>query len=98
MNKKPLRRKLRDDFFYLLVVLFIKILRLMPRRPALMAIRLLARLAFPFARAPRQRATTNLSRVYGNGSSGYMAVEFDDVYVGDVTRAVPGVLLLLLGD
>jgi KDO2-lipid IV(A) lauroyltransferase len=69
MNKKPLRKKLRDDFFYLLVVLFIKILRLMPRRPALLAMRLLGRLAFPLARAARQRATNHLSRVYATEKS-----------------------------
>ncbi|MEN8134582.1 MAG: lysophospholipid acyltransferase family protein [Thermodesulfobacteriota bacterium] len=68
MNR-PLRKKLRDDFFYLLALSFIKLLRLMPRRPALMAMRLLARLAFPFAHAPRQRAIGHLARVYGEEKS-----------------------------
>ena len=69
MNKKPLHKKLRDDFFYLLVLIFIKMLRLMPRRPALMAMRVLGHLVFLLAKAPRQRATENLSRVYGTEKS-----------------------------
>ncbi len=69
MNNRPLRKKLRDDFFYLLALSFIKILRLAPRRPALIAMRFLARLAFPFAIAPRQRALTHLSMVYGKAKN-----------------------------
>ncbi len=39
-----------------------------------------------------------VSRVYGNGSSGYMAVEFDDVYVGELLKAMPWLPLLLFND
>ncbi len=69
MNKRPLHKKLRDDFFYILVLLFIRILRLTPRRPALAFMRLMGRLAFLTARAPRQRAITHLARVYGDEMS-----------------------------
>jgi KDO2-lipid IV(A) lauroyltransferase len=80
MNAKPLYKKLRDDFFYILVMLFIKILRLTPRRPALYAMRLLGRFAFLAARAPRQRAITHLSMVYGN--------EKNDREITAIARAV----------
>ncbi|MCK4838162.1 MAG: lysophospholipid acyltransferase family protein [Desulfobulbaceae bacterium] len=69
MNNRPLRKKLRDDFFYLLALSFIKFLRLIPRRPALRLMRLLARLAFPFASAPRQRTIIHLARVYGKSKN-----------------------------
>lgn len=69
MNKTPLPKKLRDDLFYFLVLIFIKMLRLTPRRPALMAMRVLGHLAFLLAKAPRQRAIAQLSRVYGEAMS-----------------------------
>lgn len=65
MNKKPLRKKIRDDLFYLLALSLIEILRIIPRRLALATMRFLARFAFPLAPAPRQRMLTHLSRVYG---------------------------------
>lgn len=69
MSNKPLHKKLRDDFFYFLVLIFIKMLRLMPRRPALAVMRFLGRLAFLVADAPRNRTIENLSQVYGGRMS-----------------------------
>jgi KDO2-lipid IV(A) lauroyltransferase len=65
MNKKPLAKKIRDDFFYVLVLFWVKVLRLLPRRPGLMVMRGLARLAFLLAGAPRQRTLDHLTMVYG---------------------------------
>ena len=61
---------MRDDFFYILVLLFIKILRLSPRRPALALMRFLGRFAFLAARAPRERAIKHLTMVYSKEKSG----------------------------
>jgi len=47
---------------------------------------------------PSVNSSELVSRLYGNGSSGYMAVEFDDVYVGESVRAMPWIPLLLLDD
>jgi KDO2-lipid IV(A) lauroyltransferase len=65
MNKKPLAKKLRDDLFYVLVRFWIKVVRLLPRRPALMVMRGLGRLAFLLAGAPRRRTLDHLTMVYG---------------------------------
>lgn len=45
---------------------------------------------------PYNQSRELLSRVFGNGSSGYMAAQFDDVYDGELIRAMPWVPLLLL--
>jgi KDO2-lipid IV(A) lauroyltransferase len=69
MPSQPFPKKLRDDFFYLLVLLFIKTLRLMPRRPALAMMGRLGRLAFLLAKGPRQRTIDHLAGVYGREKS-----------------------------
>jgi len=60
------RKKIRNDLFYLLVAGFIRFLRLLPRRPALALMRLLGRLGFALAGAPRRRAIAHLTFVYGH--------------------------------
>ena len=65
MSDKPFYKKIRDDIFYVLVVLFIAILRLLPRKPALMLMKFLGRLAFHLSKGPRQRTIDHLSMVYG---------------------------------
>jgi KDO2-lipid IV(A) lauroyltransferase len=67
--KHPLYRKIRDDLFYLLVVSFIGLLRLLPRRVALALLRSLGRLAFALASGPRHRAIEHLTMVYGDQKS-----------------------------
>ena len=66
MNNRPLHKKIRDHLFYVLLVIFIAVLRLMPRRPALFLMRGLGRIAFRFFKGPRERAITHLSMVYGS--------------------------------
>jgi len=69
LQDKPLHKKLRDDFFYLLVVLFITLLRMLPRLVALMLMRFLGGLAFHLAGTPRRRAVEHLTRVYDQKKS-----------------------------
>lgn len=65
MPNKSLYKKIRDDLFYLLVVGFMRLLRLLPRRLAIALMRALGRLGFALARGPRQRTITHLAMVYG---------------------------------
>ena len=65
MNKKPLLKSIRDDLFYLLVLFFIKMLRLISRGASLNIMRILSRFVFVFARGPRQRVISHLTMVYG---------------------------------
>ncbi len=65
MRDKPLHKKIRDDMLYALVILFINILRILPRRPALFLMSGIGRIAFRFSRGPRERAIKHLSMVYG---------------------------------
>ena len=65
MIDKSFHKKIRDDIFYLLVMLFISTLRLLPRKPALLLMRGIGRIAFRFSRGPRERTITHLSMVYG---------------------------------
>jgi KDO2-lipid IV(A) lauroyltransferase len=67
--RHPLYRKIRDDLFYLLVVGFIRFLRLLPRRAGLALMRTLARLGFALAAGPRRRTIEHLSLVYGKEKS-----------------------------
>ena len=69
MAKNPLYRKIRDDLFYLLVMGFIRFIRILPRRLALATMRGLGRLAFVLAAAPRQRAIEHLTMAYGDEKS-----------------------------
>jgi hypothetical protein len=47
---------------------------------------------------PSRNSSELVSRAYENGSGGYMALEFDDVYVGELIGAMPWIPLLMLGD
>jgi KDO2-lipid IV(A) lauroyltransferase len=67
--KHPLYRKIRDDLFFLLIVGFIRFLRLLPRRPALILMRGLARLGFALSSGPRRRTIEHLTMVYGDEKS-----------------------------
>lgn len=65
MAIKNLYKKTRDNLFYLMVVGFIKVLRILPRLIALSLMRLLGRLGFILASGPRRRAIKHLTMVYG---------------------------------
>lgn len=69
MSEKNLYKKTRDDLFFLLVLGFIRLLRLLPRRPALALMRFLGRLGFALAKGPRRRAIDHLTLVYGREKS-----------------------------
>lgn len=69
MNKKPLLKKIRDDIFYLIVLLFMKTLRTLPRLAALKFMRGMARLLSPLAIGPRRRIIGHLSACFGREKS-----------------------------
>lgn len=69
MAEKRPAKKLRNDLFYLLVVWFIRLVRLLPRRTTLTMMRLLGRLGFALARGPRGRTIKHLTFVYGHQKS-----------------------------
>lgn len=69
MPEKNLYKKTRDDLFYLLVVGFMGILRLLPRRTAIALMRALGRLGFIIAAGPRRRTIEHLTMVYGQEKS-----------------------------
>jgi KDO2-lipid IV(A) lauroyltransferase len=69
MSAKILYKKTRDDLFYLLVVGFIGLLRLLPRRATIALMRTLGRLGFLVAGGPRRRTIAHLSMVYGGEKS-----------------------------
>jgi KDO2-lipid IV(A) lauroyltransferase len=69
VSDKTLYKKSRDDLFYLLVVGFIGLLRVLPRRSAIALMRALGRLGFLVSGGPRRRAIEHLTFVYGREKS-----------------------------
>ncbi|MBU0480844.1 MAG: lysophospholipid acyltransferase family protein [Proteobacteria bacterium] len=68
VEKKHPIKKIRDDIFYLLVLVLIKLLRALPRKPALLFMRSLGRLAFILSKNPRKRAIAHLGMVFPDKS------------------------------
>ena len=66
---RPLHKRIRDHFFYGLVRVLLFILRLPPRRIAIAAMRLMARLLFLVLRRERSKTIEHLTLAYGKEKS-----------------------------
>lgn len=70
MNKeRSIGKRLRDHLFFLVIFLVIRLLRLMPRRAALLLMRLVGNLVFLLAAKPRERTIRHLALAYGTSKT-----------------------------
>lgn len=69
MNTPSLLKKIRNTLFYWCVLLFVKVLRTMPRRTAIALLRTLARITFSLAKRSRNKTIKHLTMAYENEKS-----------------------------
>ncbi|MBU0483409.1 MAG: lysophospholipid acyltransferase family protein [Proteobacteria bacterium] len=63
---RPLHKKIRDQLFYLLVLIMIKLLRLMPRKPAVKLLRMLGAIIFHLGGSTRRKTVKHLTLAFGH--------------------------------
>jgi len=76
MSLKSIYLKARDTLFYVVVLLFVKFLRILPRRLAIGLMRFWGRLTYLLAGRQRQKAIRHLTMAYGGEKS---AVEIESL-------------------
>ncbi|MBU0673118.1 MAG: lysophospholipid acyltransferase family protein [Proteobacteria bacterium] len=65
MKRKPFYKRVRDDLFYLLTLLLIRVTRLLPRWAAFVITGFLGKLSYLFASSPRKRTLHHLQLAFG---------------------------------
>ena len=68
-SRRPLHKRLRDHFFYGLIRSLLFVLRVLPRRVAIGAMRLLARFLFRVLQRERRKTVTHLTMAFGKEKS-----------------------------